>query len=254
VELMLSSDLGCPHDYVLTTEDRVKLEQADVLVVNGLGLEDFLGDLPRKANPKVAVIDSSAGVPDLIPLHEHEHKGHKHGGMNPHLFAGPRMAARLARNVAAELGRIDPGCAAAYNENARAYASRLEKLADDFAAAGKAFRSRKIVTQHAVFDYLARDAGLEIVAVVEDTPGQAPSAAEMLEIVKRIKDTGAAAVFTEPQYRPKVGQRIAKEAGVPVAALDPVASGPADPPGDYYEKVMSANLDTLRNILGRQQR
>ena len=121
---------------------------------------------------------------------------------------------------------------------------------DQFAAAGKEFRSRKIVTEHAVFDYLARDAGLEIVAVVEESPGQEPSAAEMLELVKLVKSSGAGAVFTEPQYPAKVGQTIAKEAGVPVAVLDPVATGPDNPPLDYYQKIMATNLDTLRRTLG----
>ena len=60
----------------------------------------------------------------------------------------------------------------------------------------------------------------------------------------------AGAVFTEPQYSAKVGETIAKEAGVPAASLDPVAAGPADAGLDYYEQTMRANLSTLRKTLG----
>jgi ABC-type Zn uptake system ZnuABC Zn-binding protein ZnuA len=66
-----------------------------------------------------------------------------------------------------------------------------------------------------------------------------------------IRRSGAAAVFTEPQYPANVGRKIADEAGVPVAVLDPSASGPADAPLDYYEKVMFGNLDTLKRVLGQ---
>jgi ABC-type Zn uptake system ZnuABC Zn-binding protein ZnuA len=164
------------------------------------------------------------------------------------------MAARMVQNIAASLAAIDPPNALLYATNAKACADKLEKLANEFTEAAKTFPSRKIVTEHAVFDYLARDIGLEIVAVVEEAPGQAPSAAQMLEIIKQIKSSGAAALFTEPQYPAKVGQTIAAEAKIPVAALDPVASGPSDADADYYEKTMRYNLDTLKRVLGKEDK
>ena len=80
--------------------------------------------------------------------------------------------------------------------------------------------------------------------------GQEPSAAEMLRTVETIRARNAGAVFTEPQYSPKVGQNIAAEAGIPVASLDPAASGPENAPLDYYESVMRVNMDVLRTTLG----
>ena len=68
--------------------------------------------------------------------------------------------------------------------------------------------------------------------------------------MKTIRARQAGAVFTEPQYPPAVGQTIARETGLPVAVLDPVASGPADAPLDYYEQAMRRNLETLRATLG----
>jgi ABC-type Zn uptake system ZnuABC Zn-binding protein ZnuA len=249
VEPMLPASMGCPHDYVLTPEDLRKIAEADVLVVNGLGMEEYLGKPVERVNATIRVLDSSHGVVGLLPSAGDKNHGHEHGVYNPHLFASPSMAAKVVRNLAEELAAVDPAGADLYRRNAHAYAARLEALAGEFAATG--FRSRKIVTQHAVFDYLARDAGLEIVAVVEETPGQEPSAARMIEIVSLIRSSGAAAVFTEPQYPAKVTETIAKEAGVPVATLDPVASrqGRDDAPLDYYERTMHRNLQTLQRTL-----
>lgn len=179
-----------------------------------------------------------------------DHHEHDHRGANPHLFASPSMAVRIVQNIAQALALADPAHAEAYLRNASAYAASLADLAEQFERAGQKLRTRKIVTQHAVFDYLARDMGLEIVAVVAEDPGQEPSAAEMLRIVKVIKKQGAASIFTEPQYPAKVGRTIASEAGISVEILDPVASGPDNAPLDYYQQVMRKNLETLKKTLG----
>jgi zinc transport system substrate-binding protein len=261
VDLMLPANLGCPHDYALTPQDMHKIAAADLMVINGQNLEEFAGPAISKANPKIKIIDASADIKDLIQMKDedgdaglHDDSNHHHSGINPHLFAAPRSAARMAATIAAELAQADPENAALYAANAKAFADKMEKLADDFAAAARTFADKKIVTEHAVFDYLARDAGLDIVAVVEESPGQEPSAFQMLDIIKTIKASGATAVFTEPQYSAKVAQTIAKEAGVKVASLDPVAGGPEGAALDYYEQTMRANLETLKKVLGDKSR
>jgi len=278
VQLLLPASLGCPHNYALTPQDMQKLGGARVLIVNGLGLEEFLGAPVQKANADLVVVDSSIGIKELLQYQdddhdaEHDHDGdakhqaheadkdhheggeteheHHHSGTNPHLFASPRMAAQLTDAIAAGLAKVDPDGAELYKKNAATYAERMNKLAQEFAALGKTLKNNRIVTQHGVFDYLARDTGLEVVAVVQAHAGQEPSAAEILDIVKTVRDKKAGAVFTEPQYPAKVGQTIAKEAGIPCAILDPVATGPDNAPLDYYETIMHKNMETLRAILG----
>ena len=268
LQLMLPAGMGCPHDYALTPLDMRKLAGADVLVVNGLGLEDFLGAPVLAAHPGLATIDGSAGIPDLLEYaHEHseaeegrdheeaaesdrgEHGHPRHEGVNPHLFASPRQAARIALNVAAGLSKADPEGADLYSRNAQAYANRLNALADEMAALGQTLKNNRIVEPHGVFDYLARDMGLEVVAVLRPH-GQEPSAAEMLELVREIRAERAGAIFTEPQYSAKVGAALARETGLPTATLDPVATGPDAAPLDYYETAMRQNMEVLRATLG----
>jgi zinc transport system substrate-binding protein len=249
VDIMLPAAMGCPHDYVVTPRDMQKIAGADLLIVNGLGLEDFLGDQIEKANPHLAVADTSDGIGDILYTAEAGAAESRRRVPNPHAFVSPALAVIITRNIAAALAAADPAGAPVFMANAHAYAARLSSLAASCREVSAALPSHKIVTEHAVFDYFARDCGLEIAAVVEETPGQEPAAARMLELVAEIKRGGAAALFTEPQYPARVGQTIAREAGIPSAVLDPVASGPDDPPLDYYERVMRQNFETLRRTI-----
>ena len=274
VQLLLPASLGCPHHYSLTPQDMKKLANADVFVVNGLGMEEFLGAPVAQANRDLLVVDSSAGIPDVMAYAEDRHgaeaehaeEGHEaheegeeehrhhhlHAGANPHLFVSPRMAAKLALNVAAGLSKADPEGAGVYYRNARAYAGRMNALAGEMSALGQRLRNRRIVQPHGVFDYLARDLGLEVVAMLQPH-GQEPSAAEMIEIVRIVREKNAGAVFTEPQYSPKAGQTIAREAGIPAAVLEPAASGPEDAPLDYFETTMRQNMEILSATLGLEE-
>lgn len=278
IELMLPAQLGCPHHYSLTPQDMRRLARADVLVINGLGLETFLGAPIHRANPRLTIIDSSSGIRELLPYtnaeaHE-DHEDHEdhgqdahagpapghacdqscHGhaapadGINPHLFASPRQVARLAMAIAEKLAESDPEWAATYSANAHAYARRMDALADSFAELGRRLRSNRIIQPHGVFDYLARDMGIEIAAVMQPH-GQEPSAAEMLELVATIRARNVAAIVTEPQYPDRVGRALAQETGIAVVSLDPGASGPDPAPLDYLEQVMRRNLETLARTL-----
>ena len=189
--------------------------------------------------------------------HEHDHghdHGHSHeGGINPHFFSSPKRAAIQVQNIANALVKADPKNAEAYQKNAAAYIAKLNEINKGFEEASKNFRRSEIVTMHEVFDYLAADCGLKVVATIYPTAGADPSPAEVRRVIKTIQDSKAAAVFTEPQYPSRLGETIGKEAGIPVEQLDPVASGPKDPPNDYYEKKMQENLDTLIRVLKRPE-
>jgi len=264
VDLMIPAGLGCPHDYALTPQDMQKLAKADLLIINGLGMEEFLGAPLKKANARLQVFDSSSGIQGILQQkveEPYEHDGeqhamhgeeHHHTGPNPHLFASPRMAARLAQNIAQTLAQYAPEAAPALLANGNDYSRKLQKLATTMAEAGKGIANNRIVTQHGVFDYLARDMGLDVVAVVQAHAGQNPSAAEILAIVATIKAQKAAAIFTEPQYPEAIGTTIAREAGIVSARLDPAANGPEQAPLDYYEQVMQTNLHTLEQTLGHR--
>ncbi|MGE5189087.1 MAG: metal ABC transporter substrate-binding protein [Gemmatimonadota bacterium] len=242
VDLMLPASLGCPHDYALTPGDMRKIAAASILIANGFGMEEFLGQPVLRANPKITVVETAAAV---APIRT---GGPGHGAVNPHTWVSPRNAILQVRAIERALSAASPADADAFRRNADAYVARLTVLADDFDAAAKRFRVRNVVTFHDVFDYLARDIGIAVVGEIEETPGQEPSAGEIQALVRTIRGTGAAAVFAEPQYPERLAAIVAGEAGVPLRMLDPVSTGPATP--SAYEDAMRKNLATLIGALG----
>lgn len=254
LELLLAANAGCPHDYALTPGEMARLSRADALVANGLGLEDFLAAALERAGGDVPVFDTSEHAGDLLPLapdeaHARDNHDHAHGEYNPHLFASPLAEASIARGMAEYFSRLDPAGASAYRANADRYAAAMDALAREMREAVAAFPNRRIVAPHGAFDYLARDVGLEIVARTQ-SHGEDLSASRLLSLAKTIRAERAAAIVVEPQYSPRTGETLAKETGLPVIALDPVAGGPDDAPLDYFAATMRENLDALRGALG----
>ncbi|WP_165176050.1 metal ABC transporter substrate-binding protein [Desulfovibrio sp. ZJ369] len=249
VELLIPAPSGCPHDYSLTPRDMQKLDQAQVLVINGLGLEDFLG-APLQKNNSLRVIDSSAGIAPLsLPpgAQAHGHGKDNNNDVNPHLFASPQQAAAMTYTIANGLARIDPAGAAAYRAAAEAYAARLLSLGRRLHMLGACAPRKGIVLQHDALAYLAHDAGLDVMAVIQESEDTQPSAARLIALAKLIRREKPVLIAGEPQYSDKPALALSRETGVPTALLDPVASGPADAPLDYYETVMSANCRTLEH-------
>ncbi len=247
VDLMLPASLGCPHDYALTPSDMRKIAEADLLIANGRGMEEFLGAPVHKANPALRVVETALSVPPLREVHGDGGGRDAVAETNPHTWVSPRNAVLQVREIERALSAASPANAARFHANADAYVSRLETLQREYEEASRNFRRQNIVTFHNVFDYLARDLGLRIVGEVENTPGQEPSAGEIRRLVRTIREKDVPAVFAEPQYSRRIADVIAAEAGVPVRILDPLATGSTAP--GAYEEAVRRNLKTLAATL-----
>lgn len=253
VERMLPATLGCPHDYSLTPADARKIAEADVIVANGGGLDDFLVQGAARLNPDAKVIIASHGITGGDEQDgTEEMESQQQGGYrpNPHWFASPRSALFLVHGIADGLVKIDPSHADDYNRNAGEYANRLGALADRIDELVKTLPRRRVLAVHDGFDHLADDSGLMVVGVIESQPGAEPSATTMLSLLDAIRQQQVQAIFTEPQYPCRAAETLAAETGLPIAQIDPVANGPAEVALDYYERTMEANMQTLKNVLG----
>lgn len=263
VRLMIESTLGCPHDYAPAPGDLERLSRADVLVINGLGLEEFMPRALRVAKDDLKIIDASAGQagaaasPDsaglIVDRRTVMARPHVIGGPNPHIFAAPSTAAAMVRNIAEGLAVLDPDQAALYRTNAARLATEMESVGKTMRSAGQVMGNPKVIAAHSVFEFMARDMGLNIVAFIEETDGAEPSAARLASLAQLAREQGVRAILVDPDGEIKTAQALGAEAKAPVVVIDPVSAGPADAPLDYYQKVMLTNTQVLLDLFTKPQ-
>jgi zinc/manganese transport system substrate-binding protein/zinc transport system substrate-binding protein len=284
-QLLTPPDAGCPHDYVLTPNDLMKVSAARkplLLFKNGAGLDDHICKAAMSAHKGIIVVDTGAGIEvigdDDDDEHDHEaehdhddhdhhdgeddhdehdgeheaeghHHHHHHGGENGHFFASPYEARKIVATITAALAEKDPVHAAKYRENAAKLDKRLQILGDEFKSRLEPYASRHVATQHDIFDYLLRDCGFEKPLAIFADPETPPSPAEITEMTKEFKEHDVKVIFTEPQYPDELAKLIGKETGATVVKIDPMASGPANPPMGYYVDTMQRNLEIMKKAL-----
>ena len=236
---MTKPQTGCLHDYQLSTEDMKKLEKADVFVVNGGGMENFL-DKVVSQQKNLKIIDASRDIGLIADGNE----------MNPHVWVSVSNAIAQVKNIAGELAAADPEHADAYRANALAYVEKLEALKKDMHAELDDLPHKDIVTFHEAFPYFAEEFKLNIISVVEREPGSEPSPKELEDTVAQVRKLPVKVLFTEPQYSPGAAETIARETGAKIYSLDPVVTGEANESAmDAYINAMRKNADVLKEAL-----
>ena len=241
VNLLVSQQTSCLHDYTLTVKDMKAIERADVILINGGGLEDFLADALDTSD--APVIDCSAGI-ELLPALGHE--GHDHDTeCDPHFWMTYENAACMLANIAQGLGELDPEHGGVYNQNSDSAADALRYDPDKLSTlAGK-----PLITFHDGFQYFARAAGLNLLKAIEEEEGAEASAAEIKEIVELIEEYQIPAIFTEVNGSDATARAIARETGVEVYQLDMIMSGEGTGVRPYLE-AMEKNFQTIAEALG----
>ena len=233
-----------PEDYEPKPLDARKLAGADLIVSNGLGLDDFLDKLIEAAGEgSTNRLVLGDGVPTITV----------DGEENPHLWLDPSIVAdHYLPAITAELSRLDPAGASSYEANRAAYAAKVEALdaANKAKVASIPVANRKLVTFHDAFPYFARHYGFEVVGVILPNVGQEPTASALAALVERVKAAHVPAVFSEAQFSPELANTLAHEAGITkvVTTLYNDTVGP--PPNDTYLSMMSWNMDQIVEALG----
>lgn len=239
---------GCLHDYTLQNSDMVALSGADALLINGAGMESFLPVI-EGAYPDLPVIDATAGLPflnegDIVEIGEAE-EGET---VNSHLWMDPQRAAGMAANLADGLIRLLPDREQQITRNLEQFRDRLlaldETLREELGDTG-----RKVIIFHEAFPYFAEACGLQVAAVVNKEPEDDLSSAALSRILALIGSEDPLPLVIKSGETDRSVEVLVSETGVPVCELDPLTTGPEDPPADYYETVMLRNVKLLREAI-----
>jgi zinc/manganese transport system substrate-binding protein len=255
VKQLLAKDTG-PHDFQLTPADVKKLSDADLLIINGVGIEEWLGELIKKSgNKNLVVVDTSKGIklvesPEEIEIgHDHSH-AHAHGdGANPHIWLDPVIAIKQAAKIVAALQKADPANASAYAQNGKVYEAKLSALDSDYRSTLAPLPNKNLVTFHDAFPYLAARYKLNYVGAISEFPEKDPTPKQLAALVDKIRSLKVGVLFAENGYAPGLLKKIAGETGAKVSELDTLEVGQGTPTA-YLDR-MGANLESLRKAFGK---
>ena len=232
---MAQPQTGCLHDYQLTTADMRSLEDTDLFIVNGGGMESFL-DNALELFPELDVIDTSAGVTSLDG-HDHGHTDHDHGE-NSHYWMYPENAVVQAENICGALSEICPEYADEFRQNTDAFKESVSGI-ETFDGKGIS-----VCVFNEAFEYLHLSYGFDIAAVVEMDENETPSAKELAEIITEINEGGIDLLIAADDASKTVADTVARETGAGVVVLDPVLTG--DPVPERYTEAMNENARILK--------
>jgi ABC-type Zn uptake system ZnuABC Zn-binding protein ZnuA len=229
------------HDFDPSPADIDALARADLVVRNGVGLDEWLDDTIAGSGFQGRVVDASQGV-----------RLRRAGGEpDPHIWQDPRNAQIMAANVERGLAEADPGAAATFEANLAAYTKQVQALDAEVERQVDSLANKKLVTNHDAIGYYIDRYGLEFVGSIIpsfDTSAEL-SGRDIRDLVAKIKATGVKAVFSETSLPPKTAQTIGREAGVRVVtgedALYGDALGPPGSDGDTYLKMIRHNTATI---------
>jgi len=269
---MLMAPGRSEHGYEFTPGDLAAMGGSDLVVWVGLGLEPqvdaFIARRAAGTQVRVSFADAvglsdPAAAGDAHAGHDHGEAGHdEHGhahvhtdacehaaGSDPHLWVDPVLVKQLVPNVQAAVqhalekrGQWNAERRTALAQAAEQLLTRIDAIDATYRERLAPFKGRAMVTHHAAFARLADRYGLKVAAVIRNIEGAEPEAGKIAEVVRAIEREKASAIFIEPQFDASLARRIAAQAGVRVATLDPLGSG------DWFV-MMNANLDELTKAM-----
>ncbi len=238
VTRLITENVSCVHDYSLSVSQVKATEAAELIILSGAGLEDFMENLLSGK----ATADSSQNIHLLGCEHDHHHD-HDHEDADPHIWLSPENAMVMAKNICTSL-------CAQYPQHETILKGNLQQLLLDLQALqnyGKnqleKLNTRKLITFHDGFAYFAEAFDLTILKAVEEESGSEASAGELKELCGLVWEYRLPAIFTEVSGSTGAAEILSAETGVLIFTLDMAMSG------NYFE-AMYHNIDTVKEALG----
>ncbi len=231
-----------PHDWEPTIQDLQKMQNADMIVINGVGLEPWIAKLVS-VNPDILIIDTSNGIP---LLEKDKHMFNNKIQNDPHIWLDPVLAKKQIQNIVDGLIRIDPQNTDYYQENANAYNTKLILLDNKIRNELSICVKKDFLAFHDAFSYFANEYGLNQNTIIGVNPNEEPTAVTLEQIVQKAQNLDLHVIFTDEAVNPRISEVIADEIGAKVLTLSPIE---IDEKNSDYIKRMEQNLSNLKEEL-----
>lgn len=264
IELYILMESGVdPHDFEMTSGHLRSLHDADLILRNGIGLDDFLDSGIESAGGSGTVVTVTEGI-ELITGghhhddehdhdHDHEHD-HEHGEFDPHVWHDPANVKIMTDNIIAALSDVAPEFAGAFAENGEAYKQVLDDTNAKIRELIDAIPEdrRVLVTTHDAFGYFVHAFGLEFVGAVipATTTGAEPSAKDIAALSELIREHNVPAIFVEATIDSTIAEQLASDTGVQIVyGLHSDSLGEPGSGADTVHGMLLANATLISEAL-----
>ena len=246
VDCLITESVSCLHDYTLQTRQLRALEEAQIVIISGCGLEESFADFLDKAKD---TLDASNGVSLICSNHTHTHDDYDHDhdhedAYDPHIWLSIENAQIMANNIYIMLCERYPAYLETFQTNYTDLTVKFNELKSHAEKELTELKSKKLITFHDGFSYMADSFGLEILHAIEEESGREASAAELIHLCEIVTEHQIPCIFTESNGSTSAAQIISDETGVPIYQLDMAMSKQG------YFSAMYHNIATLKEALG----
>ncbi len=231
-----------PHDWEPTIKDVQQMQKSDLIIINGIGFENWVDDL-RENGFQGIIVDTSNGIVILESEDDHESGDHESG--DPHIWLNPVHAKKQVENIAIAFSNSDPENAEFYHKNAIKYTAQLDlldtKIRNELSNCNNDF-----IAFHDSFSYFANEYDLNQHTIIATNDSHGEVTAKTLQnIISTARELNINIIFSEETVNTKTSQIIANEIGGKVLVLSPLEIVSAD---NYISK-MTQNLENLKEAL-----
>lgn len=241
------------HTFEPPPSAAAKLAEADVLFLNGLGLEEPTKELAEASLPNSArtVLLGNLALEEEEYIYDFSFP--RAGGRpNPHTWTNPPLAIEYAAEAAAVLSELDPDGAREYQRNLQRFTERAQMLDRGMQTASATVPVRKLLTYHDAYAYFAETYGWEVVGAIQVSDFGEPRPAELAELIRQVKEYRVPAIFGSEVFPSPVLEQIGREAGVRYVDTlrdDDLPGEPGDPEHSWLG-LMRLNFITMVEALG----
>lgn len=238
---LTNEQVGCLHDYYLLPEDMIALEEADVFIVNGEGMEEFL-DKVIQNYPDLKIIYASEGIDTIKCEHESHSNSHNEEEINSHTWLSVENNIIQTQNILNGLISLDKNNEKLYSENAQNYILKLKELKDSIGD----FSGKTVATTNETFAYFLRELNVNVALVLEDEIGTDANTYDIAKVIDSIKNLNVCAILVDENQEDNYYKTISEETDVKTVILNPITSGENNK--DEYLNGMKENIKLMENL------
>ncbi len=229
---MTDTNVGCLHDYTLVTADMKKIENADIIIQNGMGLENFMSQILGTYS-NIKTIDSSKNVQSKIEE-------------NSHIWMNIQNYIAQVEEIAKGLSEVNPENSLIYEQNKNEYIEKLKNIQEKYNLELSGLNGRKAICLDEALEYIAKQIGLDIISIKTDHEESTISAETMKNLIETMKNENINIILVESGDNLNNAQTLANETGAKIYTLNSGLTGELNK--DAYINVLNQNLEELKGI------